>query len=104
MKRCHGRLHYDRKFKTFIFLIRYIYVKKGVFFLIISFQRERVNSEHDCYRFKIRSRKNYSETDNIMVYKSTHNDIHDSMKRYKSIYKTIVGTKDQSVKIGSIRS
>ena len=39
-----------------------------------------------------------------MVYKSTHNDIHDSMKRYKSIYKTIVGTKDQSVKIGSIRS
>jgi hypothetical protein len=28
MKRCHGHLHYDRKFKIFIFLIGYIIVDK----------------------------------------------------------------------------
>jgi hypothetical protein len=28
MKRCHGRLHYDRKFKIFIFLFGYINVNK----------------------------------------------------------------------------
>jgi hypothetical protein len=39
MKRCHGRLHYDRKFKIFIFLIGYINVNKGVFCLIISYLR-----------------------------------------------------------------
>ena len=39
MKRCHGRLHYDRKFKIFIFLIGYINVNKGGFCLIISYLR-----------------------------------------------------------------
>ena len=39
MKRCHGRLHYDRKFQIFIFLIGYINVNKGVFCLIISYLR-----------------------------------------------------------------
>jgi hypothetical protein len=39
MKRCHGRLHYDRKFQIFIFLIGYINVNKGVFYLIISYLR-----------------------------------------------------------------
>ena len=41
MKRCHGRLHYDRKFQIFIFLIEYINVNKGVgfFYLIISYLR-----------------------------------------------------------------
>jgi hypothetical protein len=33
MKRCHFRLHYDRKFQIFIFLIEYINVNKGVFCL-----------------------------------------------------------------------
>ena len=37
MKRCHGRLHYDRKFQIFIFLIGHINVNKGVFCLIISY-------------------------------------------------------------------
>jgi hypothetical protein len=32
MKRYHGRLHYDRKFKIIIFLIGYINVNKGFFF------------------------------------------------------------------------
>jgi hypothetical protein len=39
MKRCHGHLHYDRKFQIFIFLIGYINVNKGVFCLIISYLR-----------------------------------------------------------------
>ena len=39
MKRCHGRLHYDRKFQIFIFLIGYINVNKGVFLLRISYLR-----------------------------------------------------------------
>jgi hypothetical protein len=39
MKRCHGRLHYDRKFQIFIFLIGYINVNKGAFCLIISYLR-----------------------------------------------------------------
>ena len=39
MKRCHGRLHYDKKFQIFIFLIGYINVNKGVFCLIISYLR-----------------------------------------------------------------
>ena len=39
MKRCHGRLHYDRKFQIFIFLIGYFNVNKGVFCLIISYLR-----------------------------------------------------------------
>ena len=39
MKRCHGRLHYDRKFQRFIFLIEYINVNKGVFYKIISYLR-----------------------------------------------------------------
>jgi hypothetical protein len=39
MKRCHGRLHYDRKFQIFIFLIAYINVNTGVFCLIISYLR-----------------------------------------------------------------
>ena len=33
----HGRLHYDRKFQIFIFLIRHNNVNKGVFCLIISY-------------------------------------------------------------------
>jgi hypothetical protein len=37
MKRCHCRLHYDRKFQIFIFLIGHINVNKGVFCLIISY-------------------------------------------------------------------
>ena len=37
MKRCHGRLPYDRKFQIFIFLIRHNNVNKGVFCLIISY-------------------------------------------------------------------
>ena len=37
MKRCHGRLHYDRKFQIFIFLIGHINVNKGVFCLMISY-------------------------------------------------------------------
>jgi hypothetical protein len=37
MKRCHGRLHYDRKFQIFIFSIGHINVNKGVFCLIISY-------------------------------------------------------------------
>ena len=39
MKRCHGHLHYGRKFEIFIFLIGYtcINVNKGVFCLIISY-------------------------------------------------------------------
>ena len=37
MMRCHGRLHYDRKFQIFLFLIGYIDVNKGVFCLIISY-------------------------------------------------------------------
>ena len=37
MKRCHGRLHYNRKFQIFIFLIGHINVNKGVFCLIISY-------------------------------------------------------------------
>ena len=37
MKRCHGRLHYDRNFQIFIFLIGHINVNKGVFCLIISY-------------------------------------------------------------------
>ena len=39
MKRCHGRLHYKRKFQICIFLIGYINVNKGVFCLIISYLR-----------------------------------------------------------------
>jgi hypothetical protein len=39
MKRYHGRLHYDRKLQIFIFLIGYIKVNKGVFYLIISYLR-----------------------------------------------------------------
>ena len=39
MKRYHGRLHSDRKFQIFIFLIGYINVNKGVFCLIISYLR-----------------------------------------------------------------
>jgi hypothetical protein len=39
MKRCHGRLHYDRKFQIFLFLIGCINVNKGVFCLIISYLR-----------------------------------------------------------------
>ena len=39
MKRCHGRLHSDRKFQIFIFLIWYININKGVFCLIISYLR-----------------------------------------------------------------
>ena len=39
MKRCHGRLHYDRKFQIFIFLIGYVKVNQGVFCLIISYLR-----------------------------------------------------------------
>ena len=39
MKRCHGRLPYDRKFQIFIFSIGYINVNKGVFCLIISYLR-----------------------------------------------------------------
>jgi hypothetical protein len=31
MRRCHGNLHYNRKFQIFIFLIGYINVNKGVF-------------------------------------------------------------------------
>ena len=34
MKSCHGRLHYDRKFQIFIFLIGHINVNKGVFYRI----------------------------------------------------------------------
>ena len=34
MKRCHGRLYYDRKFQIFIFLIGHINVNKGVFYWI----------------------------------------------------------------------
>ena len=37
MKRYYGRLHYDRKFQIFIFLIGHINVNKGVFCLIISY-------------------------------------------------------------------
>ena len=37
MKKCHGRLHYDRKFQIFIFLIGHINVNKGVFCLMISY-------------------------------------------------------------------
>ena len=37
MKRCHGRLIYDRKFQIFIFLIGHINVNKGVLCLIISY-------------------------------------------------------------------
>jgi hypothetical protein len=37
MKRCHGHLHYDRKFQIFIFLIGHINDNKGVFCLIISY-------------------------------------------------------------------
>ena len=37
MKRCHGRLHYDRKFQIFIFLIRHNNANKGVFCLKISY-------------------------------------------------------------------
>jgi hypothetical protein len=40
MKRCHGRLPYDRKFRIFIFLIGYINVNKGVFCLITSVDTE----------------------------------------------------------------
>ena len=39
MKRCHGRLHYNRKFQIFIFLMEYTNVNKGVFCLIISYLR-----------------------------------------------------------------
>jgi hypothetical protein len=39
IKRCHGRLQYDRKFQIFIFLIGYINVNTGVFCLIISYLR-----------------------------------------------------------------
>jgi hypothetical protein len=39
LKRCHGHLHYDRKFQIFIFLIGYINVNIGVFCLIISYLR-----------------------------------------------------------------
>jgi hypothetical protein len=38
-KRCHGCLHYDRKFEIFIFLIGYINVNKVFFGLIISYLR-----------------------------------------------------------------
>jgi hypothetical protein len=41
-QRCHGRLHYNRKFQIFIhfvFIIGYINVDKGVFYLIISYLR-----------------------------------------------------------------
>ena len=37
MKRCHGRLHYDRKFQIFIFLTVHNNVNKGAFCLIISY-------------------------------------------------------------------
>ena len=37
MKRCHGRLHYDKKFQIFIFLIGHINVNKDVLCLIISY-------------------------------------------------------------------
>ena len=42
MKRCHGRLHYDRKFQVFIFLIGHINVNKGVFCLIISYLQIKI--------------------------------------------------------------
>jgi hypothetical protein len=37
--RCHGPLHYNRKFQIFIFLIGHINVINGVFCLIISYLR-----------------------------------------------------------------
>ena len=37
MKRCNVRLHYDRKFQIFLFLIGHINVNKDVFCLIISY-------------------------------------------------------------------
>jgi hypothetical protein len=37
MKRFHGRLHYNRKFQIFIFLIGHINVNKGVFCLMNSY-------------------------------------------------------------------
>ena len=37
MKRCHGCLHYNRKFQIFIFLIGHINVNKGFFCLIINY-------------------------------------------------------------------
>ena len=42
MKRCHGRLHYNRKFQIFLFLIGYINVNKDVFCSIISYLRIKV--------------------------------------------------------------
>jgi hypothetical protein len=49
MKRCHGRLHYDRKFQIFVFLIGYINVNKGVFCLIISYlQIKSYNVSIEC--------------------------------------------------------
>ena len=48
MKRCHDRLHYDRKFQIFIFLIGYINVNKGVFCSLISYLRIKSYNVLNC--------------------------------------------------------
>jgi hypothetical protein len=64
MKRCPGRLQYDRKFQTFIFLIGYINVNKGVFCLIISYLRIKsynVLNYNNCstdWSFPLKSNEN----------------------------------------------
>ena len=64
MKRCHGRLHYDRNFQIFIFfiLIGHINVNKGVFCLIISYLQIKSynvlnynNCSTDVFSFKDRA-------------------------------------------------
>ena len=64
MKRCHGRLQYDKKFQIFIFLIGYINVNKGVFCLIISYLRIKsynVLNYNNCstdWSFPLKSNEN----------------------------------------------
>ena len=69
MKRCHGRLHYDRKFQIFIFLIGHINVNKGVFCLInscLQIKSYNVLNYNNCstdWPFPLRC--NYGRTDFI---------------------------------------
>jgi len=67
MMRCHGRLHYDRKFQIFIFLIGHINVNKGAFCLIISYlqiKNYNVLNYNNCstdWPFPLRNSQNISQ-------------------------------------------
>ena len=72
MKRCHGRLHYDRKFQIFIFLIGHINVNKGVLCLIISYLQI-----------------SYLQSYNVLNYNKCSTDWHFPLDKENSLFLTI---------------